>query len=154
LIALLLMAAVTDGLHRRIPNALVAAGAVSALASQALLPAGVHPLHGSMPGTPGVVSGLASAVLMLALGVALWRMSVIGAGDAKWLAVTAAHAGPQWLPTQLLLTALAGGLLALVWLALRRRDALPYAVAIAGGQFALMAHMALMSPTNPSTLQP
>lgn len=142
LIVLLVAAAATDCASRRIPHRLIAWGALSAVVSQAALPAGLHPLAALDPGTPGLLSGLAAAALMLVLSYALWRVGLFGAGDAKWLTVTAAHAGPALVPAQLLLTAVAGGVLALIWKAARRQDSMPYAVAIAAGQFALMAWVA------------
>lgn len=149
-LALLLLAvAAVDCMSRRIPQRFIAWGALSALICQTALPAGLHPLAALQPGTPGLLSGLAAAAWMLAITYTLWRVGLFGAGDAKWLTVTAAHAGPALVPAQLLLTALAGGLLALFWKATRRRDAMPYAVAIALGQFALMAWVASGSALGP-----
>ena len=142
LVLLLLAVAVGDCLWRRIPRPLVLAGAASAALCQTGLPHGVHPLSVHAAGTPGLLSGLLAALLMLGLSFLLWRLGVFGAGDAKWLTVTAAHAGPSLVSLQLLLTAMAGGLLALAWKAARRQDPMPYAVAIALGQFALMGLMA------------
>lgn len=142
LAGLLIAASITDCTARRIPKALLALGGLSAAVCQAALPSGVHPMSWHEPGTPGLLSGLMAATLMLALCVVLWRLGLFGAGDAKWLTVIAAHAGPGLVATQLLLTALAGGVLALWWKARGRHDTLPYALAIAGGQFALMALMA------------
>ena len=60
------------------------------------------------------MGGMAAA-LMLALGALLWRIGLWGAGDAKWLAVLAGHAGPDGVWPLLCWTLLAGGVLALVW---------------------------------------
>ena len=149
LLALLVAAAAIDCRQRRIPNGLIALGLGSAALCQLLLPAGIHPLSPQEAGTPGLFSGLAAGGLVLVIGFALWRLRVFGAGDAKWLAVTAAHAGPALVASQLLLTALAGGLLALVWAAAGRRDPMPYAVAIALGQFGLMSLFILDSAPHP-----
>lgn len=152
LTVLLIAASAIDCAHRRIPKVLLALGGLSAAVCQAALPPGVHPMSWHEPGTPGLLSGLMAALLMLALCVILWRLGLFGAGDAKWLTVTAAHAGPGLVTTQLLLTALAGGVLALWWKVRGRRDTLPYAVAIAGGQFALMGLMAQAgAPDSPNS---
>ena len=139
---LLLAAAVFDWRQRRIPNSLVLLGLAHAGLVQALTPSGLHPASWSDPGLPGVAAGLGAAALMLAVCMPLWKFGAVGAGDAKWLTVAAAHTGPAQVPLILLATALAGGLLALAWIATARSDRMPYAVAIAAGQFALMALMA------------
>ena len=150
---LLLAVAAVDCRGRRIPNRWVGVGALHALACQALLPVGTHPASALHAGTPGVLSGLAAALLMLAAAGTLWRLGLWGAGDAKWLTVTAAHAGPALVPLQLLLTAVAGGLLALGWMAARRRDRMPYAVAIAAGEFGLMGLVAFTGLMGPWALE-
>lgn len=139
---LLLAAAAFDWRQRRIPNGLVLLGLAHAGLVQTLAPSGLHPASWSHPGLPGVASGLWAAALMLAVCMPLWKFGALGAGDAKWLTVTAAHAAPALVPLILLATALAGGALALAWIAAARSDRMPYAVAIAAGQFALMALMA------------
>ena len=78
----------------------------------------------------------------------LWRLGFWGAGDAKWLTVLAAHAGPAEVGSLLLYTALAGGLLALAWKAARRTDRMPYALAIAAGEVALIASLAATTTTH------
>ena len=138
LAALLFAAVVADLRTRRIPNRLVAAGALSAMAQQALLPLGPHPAVGPLYGTPGVFMGGMAAALMLATGALLWRIGLWGAGDAKWLAVLAGHAGPDWVWPLLCWTLLAGGVLALVWKLASRPNPMPYAVAIAAGELALI----------------
>ncbi len=143
---LLASAVFTDLRERRIPNALVALGAASATLQQGLLPMGLHPASLTHPGTPGLVSGALAALMMVALAGLLWRMGLWGAGDAKWLTVLAAHTGPALVIPTLLLTAMAGGLLALWWKARRHRSPMPYAVAIAGGELSLMAAMAYAAP--------
>ncbi|MFM8510107.1 MAG: prepilin peptidase [Betaproteobacteria bacterium] len=130
LAALLFAAVVADLRTRRIPNRLVAAGALSAMAQQALLPLGPHPAVGPLYGSPGVLMGGMAAALMLAIGVLLWRVGLWGAGDAKWLAVLAGHAGPDWVWPLLCWTLLAGGVLALVWKLASRPNPMPYALSI------------------------
>jgi prepilin peptidase CpaA len=95
--------------------------------------------------------GLAAVGFMLAIGLLLFSRGWMGGGDVKLLVATAGLVGLKQLPALLLGVALAGGLLALLLLALRaglaatgfRHDTmprilrpaapLPYAVAIAGG---------------------
>lgn len=144
LAALVLIAAASDMRQRRIPNRLVLLGAASAVAQQALLPAGLHPASGLHPGTPGLAQGLLAAGLMLLISGGLWQLNLWGAGDAKWLTVLAAHSSPGLALLLLVLTLLCGGALALVWVALRLRGPMPYAVAIAAGEFALMLTLTRM----------
>lgn len=123
--ALLVGAAAADLRHRRIPNAvsiaLVAVLLVWRLAA------------GDVSGLP---ASLAVGVGMLAVGFGLHAARVWGGGDAKLLAAVAAWVGLDALARLLLVTTVTGGLIALVALALRRRDpdvSLPYGVAIAVG---------------------
>jgi prepilin peptidase CpaA len=146
LAALLCVAVVADLRTRRIPNRLVAAGALSALAQQALLPPGLHPAMGPFYGTPGVWMGGLAAALMLVVGAALWRLGLWGAGDANWLAVLAGHAGPSLVWPLLFWTLMAGGVLALVWKAASKPNPMPYAVAIAAGELALIVSSVLTPP--------
>lgn len=142
LLTLLLTAVITDWRQRRIPNALVAVGAASAAVQQTLLPMGVHPAASAHSGTPGLLSGAGAGLIMLLAAGTLWRLKWWGAGDAKWMAVLAAHSGPALVAPALLLTALFGGVLALCWKALGRTDRMPYALAIAAGHLALIGALA------------
>lgn len=137
--ALLVTALITDLRRRQIPNRLIAAGAASALLQQLLLPTGTHPALAPHFGTPGLLAGAAAAALMLVVAGLLWRVGLWGAGDAKWLTVLAAHSGPAQVMPLLLFTLMAGGALALYWRATRRPNPMPYALAIAGGELALIA---------------
>ncbi len=147
-IALLAWAAVSDCLTFTIPNRI-------SLALLALWPAWVAV---TWPAADPLGS-LAVGFGVLVLGFAGFNAGVVGGGDAKLLAVVALWAGPARVIDVLMVTALAGGLLALpilVVLTLRRRAFLaaggtaasggslwkqrtPYAVAIAmaGLHFAL-----------------
>ena len=148
LCALLAAGAAMDLKQRRIPNRLVMLGALSALLQQALLPHGLHPAAWTQAGTPGLAAGAIAAALMLLAAGSLWRLGLWGAGDAKWLTVLAAHSGPALVPALLLLTAMAGGVLALYWKATRRPNPMPYAVAIAGGELALIGTLAVQPSTG------
>jgi prepilin peptidase CpaA len=93
----------------------------------------------------GVAAAIAAAVFFL--GAVLFSYGIMGGGDVKLLAATSLWAGGAYFPAFLILTALAGGLLALWWGPLLRyffpaiamaksangRPAVPYAVAIAAG---------------------
>jgi prepilin peptidase CpaA len=137
----LVMAAGWDLVTRTIPNIL--ALQIAAAASGMLLAATPEDL---------LVNGLV-ALAVFAGGALLFALKLWGAGDAKLLAACALLLGAKGLPILILTTALAGGLLAAVWLAGRRlpwRDRfspqLPYGVAIACGAIAAFAQAGLLAP--------
>lgn len=144
----LCLASLHDIAARTIPNALSLAIAVLGL--------GAHLLAGDAP------PALLAALGVFLLGILAWRCGVMGGGDVKLLAACTLLARPATAPDLLLAVALAGGVLALVYLGLRpllappaaRRPAsllarvlraeawrirrggpLPYAVAIGLGTF-------------------
>lgn len=143
LTALLLLAVALDLQSRRIPNALTVAAGLFALALNAALPAGTGLFAAGNNGGHGVLMALGAVAAALAVGVLLWRVGLFGAGDAKLLAASAAFVGWGGVTLLLLTTLLAGGLLALAWMAMRRVPAisglvsgdqrLPYSVAVAIG---------------------
>ena len=109
-LALLLGAAcVADFRHRRIPNALVLAIAVIGVASAALWQPGVH----------GLVNALGGLGTGLAIWLPFWLLGMLGAGDVKLFAAGAAWLGPRAAVEGALLTAFAGGAVALVILIAR-----------------------------------
>jgi prepilin peptidase CpaA len=140
--AVLLAAAAQDFLDYLIPNRLV-------LSLAALYPVYVY-ASGSAVDWPG---GLLVALAVLGVGIVLFMFNYIGGGDAKLLAATALWAGPALIFPLLVLTAVAGGVLALTLLAHARlmtffpvllriapretavfgRQKLAYGVAIAAG---------------------
>lgn len=155
LLGLLLAASATDLRTRRIPNLLVATGALFGLGLQATWPAGRGLFEPSAPGAIGLSAALLATVVLLAAGMALWRAGLFGAGDAKLLAAVGPYIGPAGVLPMLLYTLVAGGVLALVasawrkrplWLAARSSTPfaaspittprLPYALAIAAGALA------------------
>jgi prepilin peptidase CpaA len=148
--ALLVAAAVGDIRTRRIPNKLVLSigllGIVYAIASKPVIP-------GAFQGVGGILIGLGCWLPFYALG---W----VGAGDVKLFAAAGAWLGPMRALEGAIIAALAGAILALVWMvrsrgvketaetlaiaagspavlspadARSRRSKLPYGVAIALG---------------------
>jgi prepilin peptidase CpaA len=139
-VALLLAAAGTDIVSRRIPNRLVLALALLGM---------VRILHDMIAADAvatamlGALADLAVASAVFAAGAVLFHLRALGGGDVKLIAAASLFVGAAAVPTLLLLTALAGGALALVCLvgfaavglgALR--PGLPYGVAIAAGGIA------------------
>jgi len=103
-------------------------------------------------GVGDIASHLGAGLGVLLFGMALFRFGCCGGGDAKLLAAIALWVGVDQLPTYVLETALAGGMLAIVFSLLRsvplpspllgqdwavrlhRRDAgVPYGIALAAG---------------------
>lgn len=132
----LIWAAVSDAIWRRIPNGCV------------LAVIGVYVVWAVLVGGSGLGGAVTVAALSLAAGFALFSFKVWGGGDAKLLAAVALFAGVAHIATLILVTALAGGVMAIVSLASRPRRALaiwslkgqgdwgrgiPYGVAIAMG---------------------
>jgi len=137
LLCLVLQAAASDLAWRRIPNVLVMAGMLLALA-----------LHWRLGGGTALLGqGLAGAGVGLLLFLPLYALGGMAAGDVKLMAMAGSFVGP-WQALQLsLLSAMAGGVLALFCLQLARwrggkAEGMPYAVAIAAGALAtvVLAH--------------
>lgn len=117
LAALLLAVAWHDVKRHRIPNALVFGGAAIGLALNGLLPQGLG-FNSTLPGGLGWLASLQGLGLGLALLLPLYWLRVMGAGDAKLMAMVGAFIGPQGVLGALLAAFLAGGVMALA-LALR-----------------------------------
>jgi len=107
LLALTVTAVGWDVVTRRIPNVLTASGFFVALALRA------------PEGLDAVALGLFAALVAFALAVPMVLAGAMGAGDAKLLAAIGAFTGPAALPVVLLVTAVAGGVLA-VGVAMKR----------------------------------
>ncbi|HYE00974.1 MAG TPA: prepilin peptidase [Alphaproteobacteria bacterium] len=135
--AALLTAAAWDVARFEIPDAL-----------SLLLAAGFAALV--LGGGAAALPGLTAGAAVLAAGFALFARGLIGGGDVKLMAATALWTGWTGLPGYLAATALAGGALALLLLALRRllrraaargfggellspAGGIPYGVALAAG---------------------
>lgn len=113
LCALLALAVWNDLRTRRIPNALVFGGAAAGIALNALYPDGAG-LFIAPQGGIGVAWALAGLATGLGLLVPMYAMRALGAGDVKLMAMVGAFVGPQATVVSVLLTLLAGGVLALV----------------------------------------
>lgn len=112
LASLLLTAVVTDLRSRRIPNSLVIAGVVMALAVHALARlAGGDSLAG-----PAWWSPLAGLGVGLAMLMPLHLMRGCGAGDVKLMAMVGAFVGAQTAIAATLYTLLAGGALSVLFM--------------------------------------
>ena len=110
LLAIVLVAAIYDLRFRRIPNWLNLSGVVLGLGINTLLFAG--------DGLTGAVLGMACS---LTVYVPLYLIRGMGAGDVKLMAAVGAIAGPwNWFGI-FVATALLGGVVSLVFVALKRR---------------------------------
>ena len=134
LLCLVFQAAASDLAWRRIPNVLVLAGLLLALG-----------LHWRLGGGGALLGqGLAGASVGMLLFLPMYVLGGMAAGDVKLLAMAGSFVGP-WQALQLaLLSAMAGGVLALAMLQLARwrgskAGGMPYALAIAAGTFASVA---------------
>jgi prepilin peptidase CpaA len=103
-ISLMLAAAVSDFRFYRIPNWLSASVAALFIAAALIF---------AMPFAQLGWHLLAGAVILIA-GFCLFAANIVGGGDAKLLAAVALWAGWTELPSLLVYTALAGGVLAIV----------------------------------------
>ena len=144
-IALFGVAAVTDARHRRISNRLSACLALVGIARIATdIALGASPVTAACD--------FAAAALVFGLGAVAFRYRVLGGGDVKLLAAGALWLGCTEIGPFLLATAIAGGLLALIFVGSQiafpgrkrsRLPGLPYAVAIAAGGILTTAFTAL-----------
>ena len=150
LLLLLAAASISDARWRRIPNGWVLTGLASGLALQLGLPGGAGLFDGARPGGVGVRDAGAAVLIMGLAGGLLWRLRLFGGGDAKLLGAVASFTGTAGVLPVLLLTLVAGGVLALaalVWPSLRlasgaqpsTRGRIPYSWAIAAGGLAYAA---------------
>jgi prepilin peptidase CpaA len=148
LYALVAVAAAADAATRRVPNALaVAIGTLGV----------VHQLQSD--GIHAALVAAGTGALVLIVLILPWSRRVLGGGDVKLAAACATWVGWERLPTFLLATALAGGLVAVATgtMALRRAAAagvdkrstpsgvararkakVPYSLAIAAGAVAAL----------------
>ncbi|HEU0204608.1 MAG TPA: prepilin peptidase [Burkholderiaceae bacterium] len=102
LVILLTVAVVYDIAARRIPNWLVLAGLLSALACQPFVDGGV-----------GLGSAAIGALIGLAIMFHFYLLRALGAGDVKLMAAVGAFLGPAQIVGAVLLTLAVGGVLGL-----------------------------------------
>lgn len=158
-VGLLAWAAVNDARTYIIPNRIVIALLVAfVVTGPPLLPLVALPWH------------LASAALVLAVGLALFRFGLMGGGDVKLFAGAALWVGFDLLPLFLLAVVVMGGVLSVVLLLLRSRalvlawleplllrlgglpllfqkgQPVPYGIAIAAGALVIVSRMAIFAP--------
>lgn len=138
LIALLVVAAVIDWRTMRIPNWLTVSGMVYGLA--------VNALHAT-----GIGAGLLHATFGLAVGLALmlplYLIRVLGAGDAKLMAMVGAFVGPAAVFKATVVVFIVGGVIALAWSARHHYLKRMTANAAAAVQAMAFAAMAGIRPT-------
>ncbi|MGH7117998.1 MAG: prepilin peptidase [Acetobacteraceae bacterium] len=103
-VLLLLAATATDVAFRRVPNKVSAMLTVCGLILRL--------------GSGSLLSGLIAAAAVFAPAAFCWRRGWLGGGDVKLLAAATLTLPPLFTPTFVLAVALAGGVLALVYLAL------------------------------------
>jgi prepilin peptidase CpaA len=110
--ALLVAGGLWDVWKRRIPNPVTAAAALVGLA-----------LRGWQDGWAGAALGLGAGFLVIALLWVPWSKGRVGGGDVKLAAAAAMGVGLPRLPGFLVISALAGGIVALVCYFLSTRAA-------------------------------
>jgi len=111
LLVVLLTAATFDVLYRRIPNWLTVSGVVLGIAMNTLI------------GTPeaGIVFSLVGLAVAFGLYAALYSLRAMGAGDVKLMAAVGAMVGwERWFGI-FFVTALIGGVMAMILVVSRRR---------------------------------
>jgi prepilin peptidase CpaA len=105
LLALLIVAAVSDAKTGRIPNWLVFGGALYAVGYNAFFPL--------YPSDIGIFSALGGLAVGLLASLPAYLFRVLGAGDVKLMAMVGAFLGPWSTVGAVLSTLIAGGILAL-----------------------------------------
>lgn len=113
LLGLLLAAASwTDARTRRISNKLVLVGALTGLALNTVLPEGAG-LFSALPGRLGFLNALGGFAVGLGTLLPFYLLRAMGAGDVKLMAMIGAFLGPASILGAVLMTFLAGGILAI-----------------------------------------
>lgn len=155
MMGLAIAAAVGDIKTYQIPNAI-------SLALFALYP--VHVLTAPYAVSP--LPALAVMAIVLAIGFGLFSLRLMGGGDVKLLTALSLFAGPRLVLDMMLITAIAGGAIAVVMLKHQARyalaaaldhvgsqslrnavltDSIPYGLAIAVGAICLALQLAAMA---------
>jgi prepilin peptidase CpaA len=112
LFSALLIAVLTDLRARKVPNALVLAGLFAGLAFQAIAEAGKG-IFDVPAGAIGVLPALGGIAVGFAALFPLYLLRAMGAGDVKLMMVIGAFLGPQQTFGVVMLTFVAGGVMAL-----------------------------------------
>jgi len=112
LVTMVTVAAVSDARTRRIPNWLVATGLVVALIAQLVL-------HGP---TSGAMQWLGGAATGMGLCLGIYVLGGMGAGDVKLMGAVGAFMGPLGGLHVVLVSFLAGGVLALAAMLMHRQS--------------------------------
>ena len=133
---MLVIAAFTDLKERRVPNQLLVVG----LGMAVLMSLWMR----SMPLSDVLMGGLVGLLVFLPF----YAVSAMGAGDIKLMSVVGTFVGVKGVLVCALLTALTGGVLAVVFALARAGNQLPYALAILAG----VAMYAIVSFVNPAFL--
>jgi prepilin peptidase CpaA len=120
--SLMICAAMLDARFRRIPNSMV----LVTLAFGALF------LAISLGPRDALVRLLEGGGVGLLFWLPFWFLRMMGAGDVKFFAASAAWLGPLLALQAALFTALFGGVLALAWLMWRRAQSVPSAIVARG----------------------
>jgi prepilin peptidase CpaA len=118
-VALVCVASLNDVAVRTIPD-LIALGVV-------VIGVTLRSIDGTL------IPGLVATAAVFAFGALCWRCGWLGGGDAKLLAACAMLVRPGQVPQLVLMTALAGGLLACLYLALGRMTA-PWSIPTHAGR--------------------
>lgn len=123
----LALAALSDARQRRIPNALVLVTLLAGLLWNAVGPQPFRQndgLFAMYPGALGLGSSLLGALVALLIFLPFHVLRVLGAGDVKLLAAVGAFAGPAASVNLALCVLVAGGALALAYMAVARNSRL------------------------------
>lgn len=152
--AVLVIAAVTDIKHRRIPNilSLMMIGLYGVFALSVHLQGGDYQVN--------ILNGLLTGGIMLIVGMGLFALGAMGGGDIKLAAALSLFAGSHYIAAVLILITLSGGLIAIAIWAYRKlqtkqnkvdvanRDSVPYGVAISiSGIWLCIQHLGAVSFT-------
>jgi prepilin peptidase CpaA len=111
LIIVLLAAAVYDVRYRRIPNWISVSGTLTGIALNSFL----------YEGAPGLIFALKGLALGFGVYFVLYILHAMGAGDVKLMAATGALVGWQDWFGIFLITAVIGGIMAMMLMLMRRR---------------------------------
>jgi prepilin peptidase CpaA len=116
LVAFLAIACLTDFRSRRIPNVLVGVGVILAIFFQTATVKGGGLFISSGAGGLGLWSALVGMLAALLLLLPVYALRLLGAGDVKLMAMVGAWLGAPSIFWAMLWTALAGGVLSIVFM--------------------------------------